>query len=174
MSTVLNAPTRSEAENLLSWSDETHERHMWSAIAAAHFSASLGGAAIGAVIVDRSGRVIAEGHSTVGPCCDPTAHAETSAIRLAARRLGRSHMPDLALYSTLEPCSMCLAACTWANLGAVVFGADGTVAPSSYFDRRNYCAVAHAAETRRDGARTPLPIRSGVLFEETAALLRAA
>lgn len=144
------------------------------AIQAARFSVRLGGAAIGAVIVDGSSRVIAQGYSMVRPYCDPTAHAETTAIRQAARRMGRFQLPDLVLYSTLEPCSMCLAACTWANLGAVVFGADGTVAPSGYFDRLNYCAVAQAAGTRRDGTGSPLPVRSGVLFEEAAALFAAA
>ncbi|MGH2712860.1 MAG: deaminase [Thermoleophilaceae bacterium] len=44
-------------------------------------------------------------------------HAETNAIRMAAKKLGRFHLPDCTLYSTLEPCSMCLGACTWAGLG---------------------------------------------------------
>ena len=89
--------------------DQEHKRHMRLAITAAHRAAQSGGAAIGAVIVDRQGAVVAEGHSLVAPECDPTSHAEINAIRMAARRLGRFHLPDCTLYSTLEPCSMCLA-----------------------------------------------------------------
>ncbi|MGB7587582.1 MAG: nucleoside deaminase [Solirubrobacterales bacterium] len=173
MTELIETRAHDDPKDALAWSVEIHERNMELAIGVAHASVNRGGAAIGAVIVDRRGRLIAEGHSMVAPLCDPTAHAETGAIRMAALRVGRFHLPDLVLYSTLEPCSMCLAACVWANLGAVIFGADGTVTSGDYYDRRNYCAVSHARETRRDASQTPLPIRGRVLLEETAALLGA-
>ncbi len=156
----------------LAWSTETHERNMRLAIKAARVSVGLGGAPIGAVLVDDAGAAVAKGYSLVAPRRDPTAHAEMSAIRLAAGRRGRFHLSDLVLYSTLEPCSMCLGACAWASLGAVVFGADGNAAPAEYYDRVDYCAVCHAEGALRDGVRTPLPIRGRVLFGETATLLR--
>ena len=150
---------------------EDHERYMQAAVDAARRSAASGGAAIGAIVVDCGGRVVAEGHSLVGRHRDPTSHAEMNAIRAATRRLGRVHLHHCTLYTTLEPCSMCLGACTWAGLGAVVFGADGSVTPPEYYDQVHYSAIEHARHARRDGDRRPLVIQGGVLFAETAALL---
>jgi tRNA(Arg) A34 adenosine deaminase TadA len=141
------------------------------AVAAARRAAQNGGAAIGAVIVDRQGAVVAEGQSLVGPECDPTSHAEVNAIRSAARRLGRLHLPDCTLYSTLEPCSMCLGACAWADLGEVVFGADGSVAPVEYYDQVDYSALRASRKARRDSDGRPLMMQGGVLLRETAQLL---
>ena len=141
------------------------------AVQAARRAAASGGAAIGAIVVDGPGEVIAEGHSLVGPDGDPTSHAEMNAIRAATTALGRVHLPDCTLYTTLEPCSMCLGACTWAGLGEVVFGADGSVAPPEYYDQVGYRAVEHAVNARRDGDRCPLVIRGRVLLGETARLL---
>jgi guanine deaminase len=153
------------------WSLRQHERHMRLAIEAAHRAAKLGGAAIGAVAVDLAGRPVSQGYSMVVPRCDPTAHAEMTAIRAAAATLGPFHLPDLVLYSTLEPCSMCLGACTWAALAGVVFGADRTVTSIDYYDQLSYCALERAKYTRRDGHGDPLFVLGGVLFEATAALL---
>ena len=94
-----------------------------------------------------------------------------NAIRAATTLLGRVHLHDCTLYTTLEPCSMCLGACTWAGLGEVVFGADGTVAPPEYYDQVRYSAIEHAVNARRDGDRRPLVVRGPVLLAETAALL---
>jgi tRNA(Arg) A34 adenosine deaminase TadA len=154
------------------WALEEHERHMRLAIAAARRSEQSGGAAIGAVILDRHGRVVAEGHSTVAVDGDPTSHAEINAIRMAAKRLGRFHLPDCTLYTTLEPCSMCLGACAWAGLGEVVFGTDGSVTPIEYYDQVGYSALRTGRSARRDGDRRPLMIQGRVLFGETAQLLR--
>jgi tRNA(Arg) A34 adenosine deaminase TadA len=142
------------------------------AIAAAHRSAQSGGAAIGAVILNRQGGVVAEGHSAVAADGDPTSHAEINAIRMAAKRLGRFHLPDCTLYTTLEPCSMCLGACAWTGLGEVVFGADGSVTPNEYYDQVGYSALRAGRSARRDGDRQPLLIQGRVLFTETAQLLK--
>ena len=153
------------------WSTAEHERHMRVAVEAARRAAANGGAAIGAIVVDGAGAVVAEGHSLVAPDCDPTSHAEMNAIRAAAKALRRFHLPDCTLYTTLEPCSMCLGACTWAGLGEVVFGADGSVTPLEYYDQVDYRAIEHAVNARRDGDRRPLVIRGQVLLAETAPLL---
>lgn len=154
-----------------SWTTAEHEWHMRLAVGAARRAAASGGAAIGAIVVDGSGRIVGEGHSLVGPDCDPTSHAEMNAIRAATRALGRIQLPDCTLYTTLEPCSMCLGACAWAGLGEVVFGSDGSVAPPEYYDRVDYQAVEHAANARRDGDRQPLIVRGPVLMAETTPLL---
>jgi tRNA(Arg) A34 adenosine deaminase TadA len=141
------------------------------AVEAARRAAANGGAAIGAIVVDGAGVVVAEGHSLVAPNCDPTSHAEMNAIRAAVKALGRLHLPDCTLYATLEPCSMCLGASTWAGLGEVVFGADGSVTPPEHYDQINYSAIEHATNARRDGDRRPLVIQGRVLLAETAPLL---
>lgn len=78
---------------------------------------------IGAVVV-RDDEVIATGHNRREADTDPTAHAETLALRDAARRLGTWRLDDCTLYVTLEPCTMCAGALVLARLGTLVFGAD--------------------------------------------------
>jgi tRNA(adenine34) deaminase len=153
------------------WKVGRHEQHMRLAIQAARRAAGYGGASIGAVIIDAEGALVSEGHSLVAPDCDPTSHAEINAIRTAAKKLRRFHLPECTLYSTLEPCSMCLGATAWAGLGEVVFGADGSVTPERYYDQVGYCAIRASRNARRDGDRQPLLIQGGVLLNETASLL---
>jgi tRNA(Arg) A34 adenosine deaminase TadA len=141
------------------------------AIREARRAEELGGAPIGAVIVDADDRLVGKGHSLVGVRRDPLAHAELGAIGETARKTGRFHLPDHVLYCTLEPCSMCLGACAWAGLGGVFFGADGSVAPQGLYDRVHYSAVEQARDSRRDGDREPLYVRGRVCFDEAARLL---
>lgn len=156
-----------------SWGVERHIANMGLAIREARRAAELGGAPIGAVIVDAEDRVVGAGRSLVGVRRDPLAHAELGAISEAALTTGRFHLPDHVLYCTLEPCSMCLGACAWAGLGGVFFGADMSVAPASLYDRVHYSAVEQACDSRRDGDRRPLYVRGRVCFSETARLLSA-
>ncbi len=77
---------------------------------------------VGAVVV-HEGIVIAEACNERESGNDPTAHAELSALRIAAQKLGRWRLDDCTLYVTLEPCSMCAGAIINARVGTVVFGA---------------------------------------------------
>jgi len=79
------------------------------------------GGPFGAVIV-RNGRVVGRGHNQVIGTNDPTAHAEIVAIRRAAARLKRFDLSGCEIYSTCEPCPMCLAAIFWANIRTVYYG----------------------------------------------------
>ena len=81
-----------------------------------------GSSPFGAVIV-KNGQVIAKGHNTVVPECDATAHAEVNAIRLAGKALGTFDLTGAVLYSSCEPCPMCLNAIKWANIQHVYFAA---------------------------------------------------
>ena len=81
------------------------------------------GGPFGAVIV-RDGAVIAVAHNEVIGTNDPTAHAEVVAIRRATAKLGRFDISDCELYSTCEPCPMCLSAIHWAGIRKLYFGAD--------------------------------------------------
>src|SRR5262245_18828958 len=77
---------------------------------------------IGAVVV-QNGRLLSEAHNLTRTTADPTAHAESVAIRRAAARVGDWRLLDATLYVTLEPCAMCAGAIVLARLPRVVFGA---------------------------------------------------
>lgn len=78
------------------------------------------GGPFGAVIV-HEGRVVGRGWNRVLAANDPTAHAELLAIRAACRRLKRVHLSDCDLYTSCEPCPMCLSAIYWARLSRIFF-----------------------------------------------------
>ena len=77
-----------------------------------------GGGPFGAVIA-RNGEIIAEGSNNVTTHCDPTAHAEVSAIRKAAEKLGTFDLSGCQIYTSCEPCPMCLGAIYWAHLDKI-------------------------------------------------------
>lgn len=79
------------------------------------------GGPFGTVIV-KDGAVIATGHNLVLLNNDPTAHGEICAIREAGRKLGSYDLSGCTLYTTGEPCHMCLCACMWANIDKVYYG----------------------------------------------------
>lgn len=79
----------------------------------------------GSAIYDAAtGRLIAQACDTVMRDCDPTCHAEVNAIRMASQELKRLSLRGCILYSTCEPCPMCMSASIWAELDGVVFGAS--------------------------------------------------
>ncbi len=78
------------------------------------------GGPFGAVVV-RRGKIIARGWNQVTSANDPTAHAEVSAIREACRKLETFQLDDCELYTSCEPCPMCLAAIYWARLKHVYY-----------------------------------------------------
>jgi len=85
----------------------------------------------GAVVVDRDGRVIGEGHNTVRADRDPTAHGEVVAIRDAWRRLGTwQQLTGCTLYTSCEPCLLCSFVITQIGFSRVVFAARGTDVPT--------------------------------------------
>ena len=79
------------------------------------------GGPFGAVVV-RKGKIVGRGWNQVTSTNDPTAHAEVTAIRDACRRLKTFHLDDCELYTSCEPCPMCLAAIYWARLKKVFYG----------------------------------------------------
>lgn len=91
---------------------------------------------VGAVILDRTGRVIAEGRNTREESHDPTGHAEIEALRRAAASLGSWNLQGCTLVVTLEPCVMCAGAILQARVARVVFGAwdDKAGAAGSMYD----------------------------------------
>src|SRR3984893_6445814 len=87
-----------------------------------------------AALVARQGKVIAEGANNVTTTNDPTAHAEVVAIRAACKALGTFQLTDCDLYTTCEPCPMCLGAIYWARPKQVFFGALAADAAAAGFD----------------------------------------
>ena len=80
------------------------------------------GGPFGAVIVDKAGNIISNGNNKVIVNHDPTAHAEIIAIREACKKLNTYDLSDYILYTSCEPCPMCLSAIIWANIKKVYYG----------------------------------------------------
>ena len=87
-----------------------------------------------AAVIVRDGKIIGEGVNTVTATHDPTAHAEINAIRAAAKATGNFSLAECELYTSCEPCPMCLAACYWARLSIVYYGATADDAGHAGFD----------------------------------------
>jgi tRNA(adenine34) deaminase len=119
---------------------------------------------IGAVLVDAAGAILARaGNRTIGDH-DPTAHAELLCIREAARKLGNERLVGTTLYVTLEPCTMCAGAISFARIARLVYGAKdpkgGAIEHGAKFFASSTCH--HRPE-----------VTTGVRWEEAAALLKA-
>jgi tRNA(Arg) A34 adenosine deaminase TadA len=87
-----------------------------------------------AAVIVRDGKIVGEGANSVTTTCDPTAHAEVNAIRAAAKSLGSFTLAGCELYTSCEPCPMCLAAAYWARLDAVYYGSCAADAARAGFD----------------------------------------
>ena len=80
------------------------------------------GVPFGAVIIDKEGNIIANGNNKVIKEKDPTQHAEIVAIREACKKLNTYDLSEYTLYTSCEPCPMCLSAIIWANIKNVYYG----------------------------------------------------
>lgn len=92
------------------------------------------GGPFGAVIVSPKGKIIGIGQNKVTSTKNPTAHAEVQAIREACDYLNAFQLNDCVLYSSCEPCPMCLGAIYWARVKEVFYAADHKLAASGGFD----------------------------------------
>ena len=128
-------------------SDELMRR----AIALSEESVKNGGGPFGAVIA-RNGEIVAEASNRVTLDHDPTAHAEVSAIRLAAQRLGTFNLSGCDIYTSCEPCPMCLGAIYWARLDNIYYANNRKDAAHIGFDDDfiyNELALNPAERTKR-------------------------
>lgn len=107
------------------------------AIGLAVDNVAAGGGPFAALVV-RAGSVVATGLNRVTADLDPTAHGEVTAIRAACRALGTFSLAGSVLYSSCEPCPMCLASALWARLDRVVYAADRDDAARGGFDDRAF------------------------------------
>ncbi len=113
---------------------EHHENLMLKAVdlSARHMRAGEGGP-FGAIIV-KDGKVVSEGHNRVTSSNDPTAHAEVVAIREACSALGTFSLDGCVIYTSCEPCPMCLAAIYWARIEAIYYANTRKDAANIGFD----------------------------------------
>lgn len=101
---------------------EAKNEYMRQAIQEALYGITCGnGGPFGSVIV-KDGKVVGRGHNRVLGHHDPTAHGEVEAIRDACARLGTHDLSGCDIYTTGEPCHMCLCACLWANIHRIYYG----------------------------------------------------
>ncbi len=112
--------------------DEIKE-YMRMVIALANQNVSQGGGPFGALVVHK-GRVIATGVNRVTANCDPTAHAEIMAIREAGRKLKTHILSECVLFTSCEPCPMCMSAIYWAHIPLVYYGNSQLDAHNIGFD----------------------------------------
>jgi tRNA(adenine34) deaminase len=136
--------------------------YMQAALEEAREAARRGEIPIGAIVV-HNGRILARGGNRTIADCDPTAHAEIVALRIAAHEIKNYRLLDATLYGTIEPCSMCAGAMIQARIGRLVYGADDAKggAVRSCFSILNHSRLNHCVE-----------VTSGILAEESAALLK--
>ena len=124
---------------------EQHQRYMREALAEAHKGRSEGNVGVGTVIV-RQGEIIARGRNLVSATHDPTAHAETAAIREAGPALGTDDLRDCSLYTTFQPCPMCCGAIMACGIRTVVIGARPIGSANIYGDYRMELLVDMAGQ----------------------------
>ena len=124
-----------------------------------------GGGPFGAVIV-RDGMIVAEGANQVTTGLDPTAHAEIVANRAAAQALGRFSLAGCEIYTSCEPCPMCLAAIYWARLDRIHFGnTRHDAARIGFDDEFLYREIPLPPEARSRPARQILADEAAIAFE---------
>jgi len=104
------------------------------AIALATSNVESGNGGPFAAVIVHQGKIVGEGVNTVTATNDPTAHGEVNAIRAACKSLGTFTLSGCELYTSCEPCPMCLSASYWARLDAIFYGASAADAARAGFD----------------------------------------
>jgi len=141
-----------------------NKKFMRKAIALSEENIKNGGGPFGAVIV-KEGKIISTGVNRVTANTDPTAHAEVNAIRKAAKKLGTFDLAGCDIYTSCEPCPMCLGAVYWAHLDKMYYGNTKTDARNIGFDDSFiYDEIVLSPESRRVKTIQLLPEEAIVAF----------
>ncbi|WP_203581469.1 nucleoside deaminase [Microbacterium hibisci] len=133
----------------MSSTDGTPARFLARAVEIATENVRNAGGPFGAVVVSADGQVF-EGVNRVTADLDPSAHAEVTAIRRACQGLGTFDLSGAALYSSCEPCPMCLGAALWARVQRVYFAADREDAAAAGFDDARFYRYFDGIPGHRD------------------------
>ena len=137
--------------------------YMAMALEEAEKAARMDEVPVGAVLVDKAGNILARTHNQPISLCDPSAHAEMLAIRTGGEQLGNYRLTGTTLYSTIEPCIMCMGAVIHARLSRIVFGARDPKwgAAGSLYDFASDARLNHTLE-----------VVSGVCENEATEIIR--
>jgi tRNA(Arg) A34 adenosine deaminase TadA len=128
---------------------KTNEQFMQMAVRMSKDNVERGGGPFAALVV-RDGELVSRGINSVAEINDPTAHAEINAIRTATRKLQRFKLQDCVLFTTCEPCPMCLGAVYWAGIPTVYYGNSREDAGKYGFDDSYiYQQIAKPLENRQ-------------------------
>ena len=138
-----------------------HEQYMRIALEEAERGAAEGNVAVGSILVS-AGKVAARGRNLVTSTSDPTAHAETVALRNAGEQLGHTDFSKLTLYTTFEPCPMCCGAILASGVHTLVMGARHNLTQSNW--------GAYTVETLLEltNKESQLTVITGILTRECA------
>lgn len=101
-----------------------HKKNLMKAVELSDVSVNNGSSPFGCIIVNAEGKIIGEGYNHVVLNNDPTAHGEVEAIRNACKNIGSFDLSGCTLYTSCEPCPMCLNAAKWANIKEIYYAAD--------------------------------------------------
>ena len=145
---------------------DLQEQFMRLAIEKARAGIAAGQTPFGACVV-RGRDVVLAAHNRVWADTDSTAHAEVVAIRAACKALGTIDLSGCTIYSTTEPCPMCFAACHWARLDAIFYGAAIADAAAAGF---NELTLSNDQMKRLGGS--GVEVRGGVLRDDCVDLFR--
>lgn len=120
------------------------------ALAQAEESVRQGGFPAGAVLV-KEDRVIATGISIGNILHNPTAHAESEAVRAACKLLSTTDLADCTLYASLQPCVMCYSAANWANVSRIVYGCykQDSMVTKRYYEGMNQLEAINGNNTHQ-------------------------
>lgn len=140
----------------------TDKEYMEQALSLAAAAGEAGEIPVGAIVTDIDGNIIAAGKNTSEREKSFGGHAEMNALEAACKYTGRTKLYGCTLYTTLEPCPMCMGACIISGIKRIVFGA---------YDPKNGSAVSAANINNCEFTHIP-EIRGGVLEAECSALLR--
>lgn len=140
----------------------TDREYMEQAFSLAVQAGEAGEIPVGAVIADADGNIIARGRNTSETEKSFSGHAEMNALEAACKYTGRTKLYGCTLYTTLEPCPMCMGACAVSGISRTVFGA---------YDKKNGSAVS-AADIRSCNFTHIPEISGGVLEDKCSALLK--
>ncbi len=140
-----------------------HEAYMRYALREAQKAYEAEEVPVGAVIV-YEGEIIARAHNQIRLLKDPTAHAEMIAITQAAAHLGNERLSGCCLYTTLEPCAMCVGAAVLGRIGTIVLGAN---------DPKTGACGSVVELTRPGLFNHDIEIIRGIMEEESRALLQS-
>ena len=102
-----------------------HKKNILLAVELSKISVANGSSPFGCIIVEEAtGKIVGQGYNRVVLDKDPTAHGEITAIRQACKALDTFDLSNCVLYTSCEPCPMCLNTCKWANISKVYYAAD--------------------------------------------------